>query len=795
MGSDTLLQMSEPFLVDTTRTIVSVGGDCPAVAYGDSVYLGVYAEWRGDVNGIYAMRIDNQGRLLDSINLQISLGGYYPDVAYAKQSGIFLVVWHEAGSIRGKRITTDGQILDNDDIIISGSSPQASYPSVASDGKDFFVVWEDQRNGTNDIYGARVSSSGQVVDPEGIKIDERVYVYSHCIAFADSFYFVAYYSNTQDAVVAKRILSSTGEIIDNSPLWISDIVNPYKIIFDGRRFFIMGLSERYPKALRVNKDGIVIDSVPIDISSSIRANGASATFDGKDYGILWGNNFIEVDTTGKVLDSTYQQIAGVGGYPNIAFNGNNYFLLWSNLDGIRISKQGQVLDAVPVHYSYAGNEQESPAVAFNGWEYLIAYATDKGEGIGKDIYAVRISQYGERIGEPMHLYSGQTPDWIKVGSAGSSFLVVWNDGDGTNTKVYGRIVNGDGTLGDSVFMINGEPPPLSVFISDHPAVASDGERYFVIWYDWWRIKGRFISKEGKFESDVIVVTGDTRWDGNCDMVYDGEGYFIVYDWYSSGDYGGTENVNCVKLSKEGEYKWDNTIAINMDYDEYNPSVAYDGKNIFVMWVDYRDFDNTGTDIYGVWLDKRCRKVSGEIEVSKRAGLEYTLKAIRLGNKVLSVWRAGNKLYGEIIDEAGGISERIDIDTVPGGKTGKFCEGPSGTIFLASTGFAGYPFCNERIYGKYIRYKEEGILPISELIIYPTVNNGRFTLKFTGWESGNIDLCLYDIVGRKVKEWNNVGINSGMNEISMEINNILSGKYFLYLSSEREKLSTPMCVVK
>src|SRR5688572_15848627 len=46
-------------------------------------------------------------------------------------------------------------------------------PSIAAHGNGYFVVWADKRNYSSseyDIYGARISSSGELLDPGGIPI-------------------------------------------------------------------------------------------------------------------------------------------------------------------------------------------------------------------------------------------------------------------------------------------------------------------------------------------------------------------------------------------------------------------------------------------------------------------------------------------------------------------------------------------------------------------------------------------------------------------------------------------------
>ncbi len=97
-----------------------------------------------------------------------------PRAAAAKD--VALVVWQDLRNgkdwdVYAARVAPDGKVLDPDGFMVSGGAHNQASPRVAWDGKTFVIVWHDIRNGKKyNVYAARVSAEGKVLDADGIKV-------------------------------------------------------------------------------------------------------------------------------------------------------------------------------------------------------------------------------------------------------------------------------------------------------------------------------------------------------------------------------------------------------------------------------------------------------------------------------------------------------------------------------------------------------------------------------------------------------------------------------------------------
>lgn len=100
----------------------------------------------------------------------------WPAITASKNG--YLVVWQEGdlvwngeADLFAARLSADGQPLDAAPIALVTKKGHQAYPSVAFDGKTYVVVWSDFRTGRDwDVYAARVSLDGKVLDPDGVRV-------------------------------------------------------------------------------------------------------------------------------------------------------------------------------------------------------------------------------------------------------------------------------------------------------------------------------------------------------------------------------------------------------------------------------------------------------------------------------------------------------------------------------------------------------------------------------------------------------------------------------------------------
>jgi hypothetical protein len=354
--------------------------------------LVVWAEPRGRSTDIYGARVSADGRVLDRRGIRISTAKHdqaHPSVAFDGTN--YLVVWtddrskgrHDAferPDVYGARVTEAGVVLDRAGIPISTARSYQGTPSVAFDGSNFLVVWDDSRTGTMDIYGTRVSRTGAVLNRRGFTISKaRNEQTDPSVAFDGTNYFVVWSdsrSRSED-IVGTRITTES-KVLDPGGLWISRGGGPLarpSVAFGMRNYLVTWSKWRGSQTdvygARLRPDGIVLDPGGIAISVARKDQSEpKVAFDGTNFLVAWddvrGKTFdiygSRVSETGSVWDPAGRPIArGMAAQISlsVAFNGAHYLVAWEKwrvgfsesllgVFGARVGVTGSRVDRAPI---------------------------------------------------------------------------------------------------------------------------------------------------------------------------------------------------------------------------------------------------------------------------------------------------------------------------------------------------------------------------------------------------------------------------------------------------------------
>ena len=549
----------------------------------------------------------------------------YPAVAFDGMN--FLVVWQDdrgnsGWDIYGARVTRQGMALDSAAFVIARTPRNQCYPAVSFDGANFLVVWQDDRDNSGwDIYGARVTPQGAVLDSTGLVITRAPGDQAHLTVGFDGADLLVVWADSRSADICGARVTQQGTVLDTAGFVIShaDKGRDYPAVdFDGTNFLVVWEDSRNGSwedadiyGARVTPQGTVLDTAGIGIAqASDRQNQVAVAFDGTDFLVVWydhrsGSDWdiwgTRVTPQGMVLDTggiVISQAAGDQSTPAVRFDGADFLVAWQDVRsgsewdiyGARVTPQGTVLDTEGIAISQASGDQLSTAVGFDGANFLVVWQDDR-DSNGWDIYGARVSPQGavlDSAGILMSLAANEQ-SYPAVASDGTNFLVVWADSRNSAwLDIYGVRVSQSGIVLDSAGFLISQVAKEPI----RPVVGFDGANYLVVWMDDsgpygepYRICGARVSPQGA----VLDTTGifiSRRYMSRCciALASDGKNSLVVWeDDTSSGYYGYT--VYGTRVTQEGAVLDSPCIRIARSYgkDDLYAAVGFDGTNFLVVW--------------------------------------------------------------------------------------------------------------------------------------------------------------------------------------------------------------------
>ena len=661
-----------------------------AVAANPSQFLVVWAapgtsttDW--DILGV---RVRADGTVVDSTPLPIcALSSLQTSPTLAGNGDNFLVAWRDSRNtaIYGTIVGPDGSLSPTNGFLLGAAASDRYTPAVASLGTNYLVAWQDYRNSTEDadIYGARVTGSGLRLDTNGIAICTRANSQFHPSVAADGTnYLVVWedYDQGGNDIYGARVRLD-GVVLDTNAIVICHAanaqVNP-AVAAVGGDFLVVWQDYRDSPAsafaariygTRLRDGGSVVDSngVPFttaggeEWSPAVAGLGAGFLAVWQDFrnspqttlSDIYGASGANSDNLVLNPDSEISGSANAELSPAASALGTNFLVVWADtrayqtngLDiyGVRLDQNGAMLDTAAIPICTATNDQLAPAVAANGTNYLVVWSdqrTTPTNALRGDIYGALVSVSGTVLQSNGFAICTATNDQNgpAVAPLGTNFLVVWQDAraslpTATRWDIYGARVDATGQVLDS----SGIPICTTVPAQTNVAVAANPAQALVVWTDfrysavYSHIFGARIGVNGSvLDTGGLAICAAAYEQASVAAAADGHGYFVAWcDWRSSPS--GPPDIYGAAISADGSVSPANEFPIRVAPGyQIAPAVAFDGSDYLVTWQESHNGLSNSFDIFGALVGSEWPSGLGPLLEIDANRLNHTAPAVAAG---------------------------------------------------------------------------------------------------------------------------------------------------------------------
>ena len=578
----------------------------PAVAANGDDYLVVWRDSRS--TGIYGTRVAPDGTIAATNGLPICTAAkdqFTPAVAALGQD--YLVVWQDyrnasssqyQSDIYGARITGGGVLIDTNGIALCTRTNSQYHPAVAASGTQYLVVWEDYDREGNDIYGARVDAEGGVLDPDGLVLGRAANTQANPVVAATDRAFLVAWQDYRGTSTNEFAASVFGTRVNDVGL----VMDP-----DGLALSTAPSSHGSPAVAARGDEAVVV-------WQDFRNNPATTLAD------IYGARVASVSNAVVPTDFALARPANGEVSPAVAANGTNSLVVWvdnrnsssTGLDilGARVSRDGALLDASAIPICTATNRQADPAVAANGTDYLVVWSDGRDAPANAnhaDIFGSRVSAAGWVMQPDGLAICTATNDQSlpAVAAFGSDFLVVWQDGRNSTVTpprpdIYGARVSSDGTVLD----------PAGLALCTHtasqtaPAVAVNGPQALVVWTDLRNgpasdIYGARVGDDGLvLETNGIEICRASNLQFAPAVAANGADYLVV--WADARSGAGNVDIYGTAVTTQGLARPTDGFPIRtVPGQQTAPAVVAQGPDYLVVWQEAHSGASNSFDILGV----------------------------------------------------------------------------------------------------------------------------------------------------------------------------------------------------
>ncbi len=703
---------------------------------------------------VYAARMDPSGQLLDPFGILVGTAGEQSTCAVASNPGGYLVVWSGPRGtsttdwdIYGARVQADGEVLDANPLSICGvSSSVQCTPAVAANGTNYLVTWRDSR-GTG-IYGTLVDLNGRVSVTNGFSISSAVNEqFTPAVASLGGDYLVVW----QDYRAATSIrlysdiygarVTGGGRLMDTSGIPICTLTNSQyhpAVAADGTNYLVVW--EHYNvegydvEGSRVSREGVVVDSPPIAISHGRnQQNSPSVAGTSNGWVVVWEDfrdsttNYFQAHIRGAaVVDGAVTpaegcrvaSVSGMEAQPSVASCSGGVVVVWQDgrnnpgttlADIFGAEASGGLVYGADFNVSKSANAEITPVVAASGTNYLVAWSDNRNAWTGgRDILGVRLNQDGELLDVnpiPICTQKSQQSD-PAVASNGTNYLVAWADwrnapANATHADIYGALVD----LGGQVNVLDGFAICTVTNDQTVPAVARLGTNYLVAWQDARSnvntvvrldVYGARVTGRG----EVLDPTGFAICTNSGNQTLPaaaGNDVQALVAWTDFRHNTVLSDIYAARVTENGVLDSNGIPLCRATGAQSAPAIATDGDGFLVAWADPRNGVSSGMDIYGILVAANgAATPTNGFAIRVRSGIQSAPTVAFNGADYFVGWQesrtsASNSfdIYGIGVDADGSVwsGGPLSVDTEEGDQQVPVAAaGADGRFLIVNQGF-------------------------------------------------------------------------------------------------------------
>jgi len=471
---------------------------------------------------------------------------------------------------------------------VSGPAPGDQFgQAIAVGGGNAFVVWRDGRDlQDQEIFGARISPDGRVLDPASLRLTtDRAYQVDPAIDFDGTNFLLVYgvYTSGHYAVRAKR-LDVTGHIVDATPITVmttSERINSVSVTHDGSNWFVVVASFGV-KGIRISAAGEVVDAMGVTIPVPDYPWAPKAGFNGTDFVVAGQGKAARVSPANVVRDAS-----GVA-YPGLAIDmecqSGTCVMVWYNGAGIfahRFLADGTFADpaAQKIASPTGTNAATGVSIVSTGAGYTAAWSEDNNVTSGEGVSGARFDAALVQQGATLTLWTtASSANHVAAAVLGSRVWVTWhgyNDNSSFLNEIFATRLDATGDPLDA--------PPLvaSVGLSDQrrPSAVFDGTNVFVVWDDLRSsagsdVVGARLSPTGVLLDGAPIAIGAMGY--TPDLAFDGNRFMVTWAAAPSTTRGRLFEKTGVPVG--AAFSLGNTVT-----SKRAMKVGFDGENFQMVW--------------------------------------------------------------------------------------------------------------------------------------------------------------------------------------------------------------------